>query len=137
MRVSNVHHETAMDSLVVMQELEPDTWDAVVRRVPHVNTVSHVREAYRVPETLPWMFASWEEYRDYLLAHLITDEMIRQRFRTLFTQWSACFVSEVQETVTRAQVSALLVNDYHGTKYDTFRAAHGRDLRSFHARMPQ
>jgi predicted phosphoadenosine phosphosulfate sulfurtransferase len=134
MRVSNVHHETALDSLLFMQELEPDTWEQVTARVQDVNTVTQARAAYRVPETLPWMFPSWETYRDYLLDHVITDAAIRARFVALFAQWDRLFVPSLRETVTKAEIAALLVNDYHGTKYDTFRAAHGRDLLSYQER---
>lgn len=126
MRVSNVHHETAVHSLKFLQEIEPETWNAITARVMGVNAVKQVREAYAVPTTLPWMFASWEEYRDYLLEHLITDPAIRAIFQRQFVAQATNYVDEIKERLTKTQIAAILVNDYHGTKFASFHAAHGR-----------
>lgn len=38
MRVSNLHHETAIHSLFYLQEIEPQTWDNLVKRLEGVAT---------------------------------------------------------------------------------------------------
>ncbi|HEY6110560.1 MAG TPA: phosphoadenosine phosphosulfate reductase family protein [Gemmatimonadales bacterium] len=128
MRVSNVHHETAVESLRFLQEIEPITWDRIVERVQGVNAVSQARETYQVPKELPWMFTSWREYRDHLLANLIEPE-VRPIFAKQFASWDAQFEPEAEEALTHMEIAAMLVNDYHGTKYTTFVAAHGRFLK--------
>jgi predicted phosphoadenosine phosphosulfate sulfurtransferase len=126
MRVSNVHHETAIDSLRFLQEIEPDTWDKITERVQGVNAVSQIREAYRVPRELPWMFSSWKEYRDYLLENLIEVPEIKERFRRQFAGWEKTYESDdpkVTEDLIRHCISVLMVNDYEGTKHQTYQAA--------------
>ena len=129
MRVSNVHHETAIDSLRFLQEIEPDTWDKITERVQGVNAVSKVREAYRVPDQLPWMFQSWREYRDYLLDNLIDAPEVRERFRDQFDRWDKVFRIEepkVELDLMKHCIAALLVNDYEGTKHECYMSTHAR-----------
>lgn len=130
MRVSNVHHETALKSLTFMQDLEPVMWDKVVSRVASVNTVKQLASAYTVPKELPWMFNSWQEYRDYLLDNLILDPTIHAIFTKQFRQWEDYYLPEALPALHKLEIAAILVNDYHMTKYDTFQAAHASDLRA-------
>jgi predicted phosphoadenosine phosphosulfate sulfurtransferase len=131
MRVSNVHHETAVHSLKFLQEIEPETWNRITARVSGVNAVSQARETYEVPKELPFMFPNWKEYRDYLLEHLITDPAIREIFRHKFGLMDAQFLPEAQEALTKCEISALLVNDYEGTKLGNFASGHDRLRRGF------
>jgi len=126
MRVSNVHHATAINSLTMMQEIEPETWDAVVNRVSGVNAVAHVREAYRSPREVPWMFTGWEQYRDYLLDHLITDDAHKAMFRLHFHGDDKNYKEEAHESLHRMQIAAILTNDYKGVKRKGYHAANGR-----------
>ena len=126
MRVSNVHHETAIHSLHYMQEIEPHTWSAVTDRVSGVNAVNQAGDAYRVPDELPYMFVSWKEYRDYLLDNLIEDAAIHAIFKRKFELLDSNFVPELDDKVAKVCIAALLVNDYHDTKFQTFKAAHSQ-----------
>src|SRR5262249_36730746 len=67
MRLSNLHHETAVKTLFYLQEIEPDTWDALTARLTGINTSGHLNAASLMPEELPRMFKTWVEYRDHLL----------------------------------------------------------------------
>lgn len=136
MRVSNVHHETALASLTFMQEIEPHMWDAVTRRLAGVNAVKQSRELYAVPKTLPRMFASWTEYRDYLVTHLITDPQLQARFAQQFAQQERAYSAEVLPALVKSQIAALLVNDYHGTKFGSFASSHVRHSLSWQAKHP-
>ena len=131
MRVSNVHHETAVHSLKFLQEIEPETWNRITARVSGVNAVSQARETYEVPKALPFMFPNWREYRDYLLEHLITDPAIREVFRHKFALIDAQFLPEAQESLTKCEISAILVNDYEGTKLGNFASGHDRLRKGF------
>lgn len=127
MRVSNVHHETAIDALTFLQEIEPLTWNKIVERVSGVNAVNQLREIYSVPRELPRMFASWREYRDYLLQHLILEPKVRERFRQKFQAFEQGFRMEeaaVEEKVMKAAIASLLVNDFEWTKLKNFQTAH-------------
>ena len=72
MRVSSLTHENAINDLFLIQELEPDTWDRLVDRLPGIHTAGHqdLFEMFRCPKDLPAAFGSWREYRDYLVEYL-------------------------------------------------------------------
>ena len=44
MRVSNLHHETAIQNLLLIQEIEPETWEKICVRVDGVNTIKHLEK---------------------------------------------------------------------------------------------
>jgi predicted phosphoadenosine phosphosulfate sulfurtransferase len=75
MRISNLHHETAIQNLLLIQEIEPDTWNKVAERIDGVNAVKHLKdESFRCPDNLPHMFKSWKEYAFFLRDKLTDDE---------------------------------------------------------------
>jgi predicted phosphoadenosine phosphosulfate sulfurtransferase len=75
MRISNLHHETAIQSLMLIQEIEPATWNKVSARIDGANTVKHIKgDSFRCPKDLPPMFESWEEYALYLLENIVQEE---------------------------------------------------------------
>lgn len=128
MRVSNVHHETAISVLAFMQEIEPKTWSRVTERLAGINAAGQVPAFFHTPRQLPPMFTSWKEYRDHLLRNLIEDPALRANYQDQFDRWEACFVPEICDLVMKAQIGALVVNDYHGVKCRTFFAGNGRHL---------
>ena len=73
MRISNVTHETAIKSLFIMQEIESDLYNRLTRRLSGISTASQLKDDMFAVKDLPFMFSGWEEYRDYLLEHLIAD----------------------------------------------------------------
>ena len=81
MRVSNLHHQTAIRSLFYLQEFEPDNYNRICRRIQGVGTAARFGDDDLFVKDLPYMFKDWIEYRDYLLLHLITDEQLRGYFR--------------------------------------------------------
>ena len=131
MRVSHVHHETAMTAMFVLQEIEPDTWNKVVMRVPGLNTAGHLQRGFLGDGQLPFMFSSWHEYRDYLLENIITRPEIKEKFRQQFQGHEGRYIPEVQEQLNKTEVRMLLLNDSHGTKLTVFHAVHGFDAIKF------
>jgi len=118
MRVSNYHHETAVSSLWILQEVEPDTYDAAVRRLEGLATVARLGRADLVPEVLPYMFGSWREYRDYLIDHLCSPEhaaVFRGRFDRMETTKADLLAHPGSANmVYRAQAQSVVMNDWEG-----------------------
>lgn len=119
MRVSNVHHETAIQDLLFMQEIEKETWNKIVARVKGVNTLSHLKKSWQVKK-LPFMFEDWAEYRDYLLDKLISDnlkEIYKKKFQYIDNAFSN---TPVYEKGLRVCITTILKNDYHMTVLNNF-----------------
>jgi predicted phosphoadenosine phosphosulfate sulfurtransferase len=124
MRVSNVHHETAVRNLYFLQEIEHDTWEAITERLSGLNTVKHLRDDFFGSKKLPTAFANWVEYREYLLDNLITDADIKVKFRGLFDSTDRLYDGKTLQELHQMHVQMIVVNDYHGTKLSTFVASH-------------
>jgi len=115
MRVSSLHHETAVNSLYYLQEAERDTWERLCKRLPGANTIGHLQgAAFEVPKKLPFMFDTWAEYRNHLCDNLITEPAHRQAFHNHFSRLERkypCFPAP--DRMNRVLVRAILSNDYH------------------------
>jgi predicted phosphoadenosine phosphosulfate sulfurtransferase len=71
MRVSNLHHESAVKTLFYLHELEGDTWNALNKRLNGVNQAKHLgEEGVTQIKDLPFMFNGWRDYRDFLTEKL-------------------------------------------------------------------
>jgi len=122
MRVSNLHHETAVDQLFYLQEIERDTWNALTKRLSGINQARHMTkgEMFAV-QGLPYMFGSWGEYRDYLVDKLLTDPDIQKVFKKKFQKMDMDFAGMANpESRYKAEISAILANDFEMTKIDNF-----------------
>lgn len=116
MRVSNLHHQTAIASLWYLQEMEPQTWAALCRRLPgiHSTKMTETVEAYRAPKDLPYMFSSWQEYRDYLLKTIIGEQPQAELFRKKFSdndEKYAKICERYRNWMCRVHVNMILAND--------------------------
>ena len=83
MRISNLIHEFAIYETVICQEIEPATYEKLARAVEGVALTSRMGLDQFVPKELPEAFASWRDYRDYLLEHIVAPEH-RQGFRDIW-----------------------------------------------------
>lgn len=138
MRVSNLHHETALRSLEYAHEVDAELWGRLSARLQGVNSAKHLEAAFRQPPAkLPPMFTSWQEYRDYLLDNLIADPEIHAIFRRQFDQQDGMFMPIVWDKLHRMHVGCLLANDYHGTKMSTFTASMMQYLRGAGNQEPE
>lgn len=118
MRVSALHHETAVFALHYLHNLERDTWNRASKRIPGIGTVKHLGDEFQPRDMpLPPMFKDWREYRDYLTENLIPVEEHRKLFRKKFAQMDRDFagMKRIHE-LYRVQISSLMVNDFGGTK---------------------
>ena len=113
MRVSNLHHESAVKMLYYVHEIESDTWNRLTKRLGGVNQAKHISEKELLSvKDLPFMFKTWKEYRDYLTENLITNKKNLLEFRK---KWAAMdiFYDELRdpEVLHRGQIKSVLVND--------------------------
>ena len=128
MRVSNVHHETSVKNLFFLQEIEGDTWARLTKRISGINTAGQMSKGFLLPSTLPYMFKSWREYRDYLLENLVEDESHKHKMAQSFASEERRYADVIYQKLMKMQVGVVLTNDYHGTKQTTFVAGNGRHL---------
>lgn len=121
MRVSNVHHETAVKSLYFLQEVEPDMWNRLVARLNGVNTAGQTKSDLFEVKELPYMFADWTEYRDYLLENLIPDNEAKASFKRHFRSIDRFYTdTEIKTALAQVCVKAILKNDWHSTTIETY-----------------
>jgi predicted phosphoadenosine phosphosulfate sulfurtransferase len=129
MRVSNLHHETAVRSLFYLQEFEPDTYERLTARISGIDMAGKLGLRDYFPETLPPMFESWREYRDYLLAHLIDNPQWQASMAREFAGMERQFDSSTYQSMWQAQVKSILVNDWEGILLNNWRTSQPPDVR--------
>lgn len=122
MRVSNLHHETAVDQLFYLHEMEADTWGKLTKRLQGINQTHHMTrmEMYKVKE-LPFMFETWKEYRDYLVEKLVSDDEIKQKFKKKFAWMDNKYEGmNLSQERHDQEVACILANDFEFTKLNNF-----------------
>lgn len=76
-RVSNLVHEKSFKCLTYLQEFEPNTYEALLKRLPDV----HIAARYAAENTmysnkcLPKKFKTWIDYRDFLVTTIENNEL--------------------------------------------------------------
>ena len=125
MRISNLTHETAIKNIYYAQEIEPKTFEKLTQRIGGIDMASKINKDYYMTE-LPYMFRSWEEYREYLLDKLVKNEY-KKFFRKMFDEndklFSDIFLQEKQFYLMckKIEIYSILSNDWEGTKMRNFR----------------
>lgn len=121
MRVSNLHHETAVRSLFHLQELEPHTYEMAVQRVPGLDMAGKMGKDNYFVKDLPFMFKDWKEYRDYLLEKLITDSEWRKGFEKKFIDMDKKYdtIRDIQ-SMYKMEVQSILTNDWEFVKLENW-----------------
>lgn len=115
MRVSNLHHETAVKNLFYLQEVDSKLYNKLVKRLPGIATASQMQKDFFVSK-LPFMFKGWKEYRDFLLEKLIKPEnhaLFRKGFRSHDMEFEHL---DDYNKILKGHVQILMVNDIDGTK---------------------
>jgi len=121
MRVSNVHHETSVHSLFYMQEVEPETYVKLTQRIAGIDMAGKLGTSDYFVKDLPYMFASWQEYRDFLLEKLIESEEWKAGFRKGFARQEALYgETEVATAMRKVQISSILTQDWEQIKMGNF-----------------
>jgi len=122
MRVSNLHHESAVKSLFHLHEVEPDTWERLQKRLKGINQAKHIKQTEMLAtKILPPMFKNWKEYRDHLTNTLILRKNHREIF---FKEWDK--MDELYDQMRhptqmyQQQIKAILVNDIEFAKLGSY-----------------
>lgn len=118
MRISNLHHETALESLMLVQEIEPKTWDKIAKRINGANSLKHLeRNSFKCPSELPSMFASWEEYAMYLKDNIIQDEDIKNKIEGIVERLSEVYTdTDIKNDFFKKIINTILTHDWDLTK---------------------
>jgi predicted phosphoadenosine phosphosulfate sulfurtransferase len=109
-RVSNLVHEKAFRCLTDLQELEPETYDKLEKRLKGVHTAAmYGKESlmYSIKE-LPSQFKTWKEYKDFLLSSIHPD--LKRIFEY---QWSR-FGDTDDVQANKYMVKRILLCDWEG-----------------------
>lgn len=120
LRVSSLLHEHALTSLREVQEIEPDTWNAIVRRFPGVNSYKHVGLAMEleIAKNKPYMFDTWMDYLDYLVENLPqgTEEeraQVRERFESMKRSARVQLPWVQDDVIAKQLLKQILRRDYY------------------------
>lgn len=123
MRVSNLHHETAVKSLFMFQELEPHTYELATQRMAGLDMAGKLGYADYFVKKLPFMFASWKEYRDFLLEKLITDPKWTEGFKKKFASMDEKYKEMTprgHDIMYKMQIQSILTNDWEFIKINNW-----------------
>lgn len=111
MRVSNLIHEKSYQCLTDLPKFEPETYDALSKRIGGISTASRYASEKLVfsNKQLPSHYKNWREFRDFLLQNIPLEEH-RIRFSERFKN------QPDTEDVYQQQVGQLLLNDWENSK---------------------
>jgi len=120
MRVSCFHHEDSIGSTDYLQEIEPDTWEKAVQRLPGLNSVAHTaQDQWKEIQELPFMFRDWDEYLDHLIEKLVTVPENRETFRKMKERaLRSCGDFMPRDTIVRQVAHTVWGNDTYGSTLD-------------------
>lgn len=106
MRVSNLIHEKSFKCLTELQQLEPETYNKLVKRLQGVHAAARYANEDMIysANRLPGNFKTWKEYRDYLLENYPGKH--KERFLKRFEQQGN------EEFIYQQQCKQLLMNDW-------------------------
>jgi predicted phosphoadenosine phosphosulfate sulfurtransferase len=137
MRVSNLHHETAVHNLFFLHEVEPDTWEKLVNRLDGIHTTKHLaKEELFMVKKLPYMFKDWKDYRDYLTENLIQQEDYKKIFKKRWAKDDEKYEGKMRniKVLFKKQITSLLANDWEFVKYGSF-LRHNPHMIALNARL--
>lgn len=121
MRVSNVHHETAVHSLFFLQEVEPDTYEKLTQRIDGIDMAAKMGADDYFRYDLPYMFSDWKEYRDYLLEKLIVNQEWKDGFKRIFNTHEIIYgPTDIAEKMYKTHVQSILTNDWEHIKLENW-----------------
>lgn len=121
MRVSNLHHETSLNCLFYLPEVDMPLYNRLTARLEWIHTANKFKKDFFVKE-LPFMFKDWEEYRDYLYKNLITNEKTIKTFEWYYKRLNKLLWEYPKELEKwhKACVQSILVNDIDWTKLHNY-----------------
>lgn len=123
MRVSCLQHECSMKDLMMVQEIEPATWERLVKRLGGANTLKHLKgDSIRCPKDLPPMFKDWAEYAEHIIDNIIQNQKNKDIMRERVRKGSKIFIHEpIRHLFFKNIITGVLLSDWEGVRYDSFR----------------
>ena len=123
MRVSSLHHETALNNLTLIQQLEPQTWERLCARIGGANTVKHLnKNSFNCPKELPYMFQSWKEYAYYIIDNLVVDNENKEKVKHQLSLLEKQFTHPaIAKDMYRSIINTVLSNDWDFTRLNNWR----------------
>jgi predicted phosphoadenosine phosphosulfate sulfurtransferase len=124
MRVSNLHHETAVRSLFYLQEFDPALYDKLAHRLQGVDTAGKMNADDFFAKKLPFMFKSWEEYCYHLIDKLVDNERWEKSLVSFLKMNKEVFDDDpkMYERASKVGCQSVLANDTACTKLKNFSA---------------
>jgi len=130
MRVSSFHHETSMRALQYLQEIEPQTWERAVQRIPGLSTYGHVgEEIQKIKFNLPYMFNTWQEYLDHLLSTLVQTEADRAKFRQQQHALEIGLPWVPRREITKKMAHQVILNDLYGSNLEAWKSQQSKPVK--------
>lgn len=126
-RISNLIHEKSFTCLAELQEIEPETYERLCRRLEGVHAAAiYAREkSIYAADVLPDGFSTWKEYRDSLLASAPMSDKHRTSLAKRFSGQGDC------DAIHRQQCRQVLLCDYENSlTVDTKAAGRAQRLRA-------
>ena len=113
MRVSSLIHSGAVRSIEQIQEIEPKTWENLVRRFEGTNAAAHIGEdsIREIRVHKPIMFDSWIEYLEYLIDNLVNEEH-RPLFRKQIATAKEQLPWMTYDRIAQKMLPSVMKNDY-------------------------
>ena len=134
MRVSNLHHETALKNLLLVQEIEPKTWNKVSKKIEGANTIKHIKgNSFTCPRELPYMFEDWREYALHLAKYLVPDENYRELLDKKIESHKIYHDGLIHRDFWRKIIDTILSSDFDFTKLKNWTmSSHADAYRRYH-----
>lgn len=106
MRISSLIHEKSFQSLVDLQEFEPNTYDRIIKRTEGITVGAMYGKDSKLLKVrkLPKNYSSWKEYRNFLL------ENHPEPYKQIFIKRFGKHLNN--EYVFRQQCKQLILNDF-------------------------
>ena len=133
MRISNLHHETAIQALLLVQEIEPQTWNKLAHRIDGASSIKHIKKnSFTCPSELPYMFKDWEEYAMHLAENIIQEQkyrdMLYKFINTKSISFNKDFYSKFNDkcynSYWKCVINTILSSDWDFTKMKNFSIGH-------------
>jgi predicted phosphoadenosine phosphosulfate sulfurtransferase len=118
MRISNLHHETAMQNLLLVQEIEPNTWNKIAKRIEGASSIKHIKNnSFACPKELPYMFKDWEDYAYHLANNIIQEENNKKLLISKIESKKNIYTGDnIKASFWKVIINTILSSDWDFTK---------------------
>ncbi len=118
MRVSNLHHETAVSHLFYLQQFDGELYNKLVKRLGGIDTAGKMGSEDFFIKHLPYMFKDWEEYLLHLIDKLVDNDKWEHSLRKFIEDNRRVYHDDNKQFLSacKAAANSVLSNDTATTK---------------------